>query len=183
MRSTKKNTHSTALHSTPPRGSRRAKLWWQLYQVCYKPGDLHLNDESKLQLWKEDTLCNCVGEARMSWDSSFLKRKVRSKGKVDETKEIMITSFKHMHVFWHNWIIEIASSHSPFFFAHQELHLSLSLLLSFSLSLSPSLLLSLSLLLSFSLSLSRILSLKSWSSVMDSWFCLLPFGEPKPPLH
>jgi hypothetical protein len=40
-----------------------------------------------------------VGEARMSWDSSFLKRKVRSKGKVDETKEIMITSFKHMHVF------------------------------------------------------------------------------------
>jgi hypothetical protein len=58
-----------------------------LYQVCYKPGDLHLNDESKLQLWKEDTLCNCVGEARMSWDSSFLKRKVRSKGKVDETKE------------------------------------------------------------------------------------------------
>jgi hypothetical protein len=58
---------------------------------------LHLNDESKLQLWKEDTLCNC-GEARMSWASSFLKRKVRSKGKVDETKEI-ITSFKHMHVF------------------------------------------------------------------------------------
>jgi len=74
MRSTKKNN----THPTPPQEVLEGQSYNNGYCTEYvKPGDLYLNDEkqSNCNYGKKDTLCNC-GEARRSWDSSFLKRKV-----------------------------------------------------------------------------------------------------------